>query len=115
MAGAGTCTACKAPIVSVFTVGGKLLELDPEPSADGNIIATKVLGQPRARVLTGNELPAQEPAWTPHLRTCPNSPDARRRQAASKPRCTACRLPMDPDLARLEDWTTHPACDRSAR
>jgi hypothetical protein len=95
-----------------MTVGGKRMPLDPDPSPEGTVVPVTdpTLGD-RARVLTGTELPAQEPAWVAHWATCPDSAQYRRRQTALAPRCKVCEGPMDAQLARLERWTTHPSCD----
>lgn len=103
------CTGCSAPIRWVLTVGGKRMPLDPDPHPDGNVIRVEHDGLIRARVLTGDELPAQEPAWRAHWVTCPASADFKRRKGATTPRCVECRQPLDPVLARLGDrW--HPCC-----
>lgn len=35
----------------------------------------------------------------------------RRRRETAVPRCAVCEMLMDPELARLEQWDCHPACD----
>jgi len=103
---------CTALIRWVITLANARMPLEPDPHPDGNVIRVRLEdGSIRARVLTGNELPAQQTAWMPHWRNCPDSPEFRKRKARTGPRCKACEQPMDPDLARLERWTTHPACD----
>jgi hypothetical protein len=90
------------------------MPLNPDPHPAGTVILTTVDGHTRARVLTGNELPAQETAWRPHWATCPKAPEykaARQRRHSQGPLCAVCRQPMDPALARLEHWATHPSCD----
>jgi hypothetical protein len=47
-------------ILRLFTVTGRLVELEPEPSADGTRIIEIDLGRIRARTLTGPELPAPD-------------------------------------------------------
>jgi hypothetical protein len=93
-----TCAACHVPVRWVITTGGRRLPLDPKPVPDGNIQPVTIDGQHRARVLTGDELPAQGPAWQPHFRSCPSAPEYRRRAALAVKRCGDCRLPMDPWL-----------------
>lgn len=106
-----TCSNCGAVVVWVITELGRRIELDPDPVDDGTIVPVELDGHIRARVLTSDQLPAEEPAWQRHSNTCPESPQARARRARLAPRCTVCLNPMDPALARLEGWTTHPACD----
>lgn len=103
---------CTARIRWVITLAGARMPLEPQPDPDGNVIAVRLEdGSIRARVLTGAELPAQQTAWMPHWRNCPDSPEYRRRKTRTGPKCKACGGPMDPDLARTERWTTHPSCD----
>jgi hypothetical protein len=113
--GESVCAACGARIRWVMTEHGRRIPLDPDPHEDGTVVAvTTPDGKPRARVLTGDALPAQEPAWRPHWVTCPAAPEHRARKRRSRshgPLCAVCRAPMDPDLARLEGWATHPSCD----
>lgn len=93
---------CGAPVRWILTVGGRRMPLDLEPSLDGNIVPhTMPDGTVRGRVLTGDELPALDPCWVPHTRTCPDSGDFRRRQAATTPKCRAgCGIPLDPWLVK---------------
>lgn len=107
-----TCTGCGAAIRWVITDGGRRMPLDPDPVPDGNVVPAVIDGQRRARVLTGEQMPADGPAWQAHFRTCPAAPQFRRRPAG--PRCAVCHNPMNPDLADLEQWTTHPCCDPAA-
>jgi hypothetical protein len=109
-----TCDGCLAPIRWVITVAGRRMPLDPDPQPDGNVVPVDVEGRMLARVLTGDELPAQEPAWVPHHRTCPKAADYRHPKTPKGPRCESCYLPMDPQLARVEQWREHPACDTPA-
>lgn len=100
-----TCTSCGAPVRWVVTVTGRRIALDPDPHPGGNVIPTVEGGKPRARVLTGAEMPAQTVAWRQHAATCP-------RTRTDRALCTACRSPLDPALAAAEPWhTTHPTCD----
>jgi hypothetical protein len=105
------CGDCGHPTRWVITELGRRVELDPEPVPGGNVVRVLVDGHIRARVLGGGQLPAEEPAWRRHAATCTASPEHGKRQARLEPRCRVCLLPMDPDLTRLEQWTTHPACD----
>lgn len=103
---------CGAPIRFVQTELGRRLPIDPQPHPDGTVIAIKQPdGTTVARVLSGDQLPAQQTAWRPHWATCPASPQFRKRKARIARRCRVCGKPMDPDLALRERWTTHPACD----
>lgn len=111
-----TCSDCGQRVRWVITASeGRRIALNPHPAPDGNIIPTvDAAGRVRARILTGDQMPPQEPAWTRHTHTCTESPAARQRRARAAPRCRACHCPMDPDLARLEKWTEHPCCDTTA-
>lgn len=109
-----TCPHCGAPVRWVTTEAGATLGIDPDPHPQGTVTHRLVDGRPRAHVLTGPELPAQEQAWRPHRATCPNTPENRARQARARPRCTVCDLPRDPALADTEPHTTHPTCDPHA-
>lgn len=112
MADTATCSDCGGPVLRVITEGGRILELDADPHPDGNVVPVTADGRPVARVLTGDQLPAQEPAWQRHTTTCPESPDARRRRARQAPRCRVCTGPLDQALAAAEPHhDTHPACD----
>ena len=103
---------CRKPVRWVLTLGDKRMPIDPDPHPDGNVIRIRLEdGSIRARVLGGTELPAQGEAWMPHWRTCPDSPEFRTRKTRTGPKCKACDGPMDPELARAERWTMHPACD----
>lgn len=110
-----TCTACGAPLVWVVTVGGRRMPLDPDPHPAGNVVRVAGRTGPRARVLTGGEMPAQETAWRAHFTTCPNASEFRRRKAAAAPRCTTCGDPMNAELTRRTGWTEHPACPPPTR
>lgn len=106
-----TCTGCGKPVRWVITEGGRRMPLDPDPVPEGNVVPVMVDGHRRARVLTGDELPYEGEAWQTHFRSCRAAPEFRKRQARLAPRCRVCSGVMDADLARLEQWTTHPACD----
>lgn len=108
---------CGRLIRWVLTEGQKRIPLDPDPTSDGNVVLVHLPdGRIRARVLAGHQLPAQQTAYRPHWATCPASTHFKARKARTTPLCVACRGPMDPELARLERWTTHPCCDpREAR
>jgi hypothetical protein len=80
------------------------MPLDVDPSPDGNVVLEQVAGSVRARVLTGDELPAQGDSYVPHHRTCPAAADFRRRKHVTTARCQVCRDPLDPTLARRGGW-----------
>jgi hypothetical protein len=112
---ADTCSDCGRPVLVVVSEQGRRLELDPDPVDGGNIVPFDVDGRPLARVLAGDQLPAQEPAWQRHAATCPESADARRRRARLAPRCRVCTGLLDQALAAAEPHHgTHPACDDRA-
>ena len=114
MSGMSVCNGdgCGATIRWVVTEGGRRMPINPDPHPDGTIVAIdRPDGTTVARVLSGAQLPAQQQAWQPHWQTCPASPQFRKRQARTLPKCKACGMAMDPTLARRENWTTHPSCD----
>lgn len=98
---ADTCSACDTPVVNAVTLGGLVRQLIPDP-AGNHIIETLPDGARRARVLMGTEMPATVPAYRMH--ECPAV-------TPPGPPCNVCGLPMDRELARLERWDCHPACD----
>lgn len=105
-----TCAGCGAPIRWVITLGDKRMPIDPEPHEDGNVVPRKLSdGRIRAQVLTGENLPAQEPAYRSHFVTCPKAPDFRRRKSLATKRCRGCGHPLDATLAAAGD-TYHPSC-----
>lgn len=95
---------CGARIRWALTVGGKRIPLDPDPSPGGNVVRVDQDGQHRVRVLTGDELPAQQEAWVPHHRTCPAAADFRRRKRITTARCQVCRDALDVTLAARGGW-----------
>ena len=111
--GLSTCTApaCARPIRWAWTLEGRRLPLDPEPHPDGTVVHVDTPVGPRAKVLTGDELPAQQTAWRAHFTTCPASPQFKAREWRTAPKCAVCAEPMNATLARREGWTTHPSCD----
>lgn len=105
-----TCAGCGAPIRWVITMGEKRMPIDPETHEDGNVVPrTLPDGRVRAQVLTGERLPAQEPAYRSHFVTCPKAPDFRRRKSLATKRCHGCSHPLDAALAAAGD-TYHPTC-----
>lgn len=102
------CRSCGEPIRWFLTITGRRIPIDPTPHPAGTVIRiTDENGRVRARVLTGNELPAQETAWRDHRATCT--------RIRAGPRCTRCQGLLDPDVAEAEPWhTTHPTCDPGA-
>ena len=104
-----SCTLCGASIRWVTTVGDRRMPLDLEPAEDGNVVPVVVDGKQRARVLTGPELPAQEPAWRSHHSTCPHAADARRRKAITAPRCRYCSGRLH-QLLIDDGIDVHPLC-----
>jgi len=111
------CQSCGTPIRWVVTIGDRRMPLDVELSPAGNVVLVDVPGKGvRARVLTGPELPALEPAHVAHWTTCPNSTEfkrrARIRARAAAPRCQSCGEPLDPVLAARPGWygRVHPGC-----
>jgi len=111
-----TCTGqgCGATIRWVITIAGRRMPINPDPHPDGTIIREVTPEGIRARVLTGDQLPAQQTAWQPHWVTCPDSPQFRDRKARTTPRCRACSGPLDPWLvAQGRPW--HVLCEPPTR
>jgi len=103
-----TCSSCAAPIRWVVTLGDKRMPLDVDPHPDGNVVRVVTDGRVRARVLNGDEMPAQETAWRSHFVTCPHAAEHRRRKTITTPKCRGCAGPLDPVLAWTEVY--HPTC-----
>lgn len=102
--------SCGDPIRYVLTEHGSRLAIEPDPHPDGTVVVHQVGdGRVRARILTGEQLPAQVTAWRRHDAVCPDGRTARRRKAATTPRCRVCRLTLH-QLAVDAGWTTHPLC-----
>ncbi len=68
------CKTCKRPIRWAKSVHGRLLPLDPEPVAGGNLVLDD---QGVARVLRP-EVPYGGPRYTSHFVTCPQAREHRR-------------------------------------
>jgi hypothetical protein len=105
----GTC-ACGQTVRNVFTVGGIVRQLETTPHPDGNHVLEQVLQPltgpgpvPRARVLSGLQMPAPDGAGY-RIHRCPPPP-------RPGPPCSVCGLTMNRELAALEKWATHPCCD----
>lgn len=104
-----TCASCLAPIRWIVTVGDKRMPLDVDPHEDGTVVIVRTReGHVRGRVLTGDQLPAQDTAYRSHFVTCPHAAEHRRRKAIATPKCHGCQGPMDPVLARTDLY--HPTC-----
>ena len=104
--GQGVCDDCHETILRLFTIGGRLIDLDPEPHDDGNRTIVTVAGDIRARTLTGTDLPA--PAGTAHkVHWCPA-------KGPTGPPCAnpRCDLPLPREIGGKPClWTYHPACE----
>ncbi len=98
-----TCVKCGAPIVWAVSTGDKRIPLDPGLHDDGTVVLVDVDGGPRARTLTGVELPALSPAHRDHRRTCPKGTHAARIAYATAPKCPACVQRGEPD-PRMDPW-----------
>jgi len=76
------CRTCKAEIKWAITDAGRLIPLDIEPQADGNIRLAAALvygGTPRAIVIPADrrgELAGE--LYRPHFATCPHAGEHRR-------------------------------------
>lgn len=97
---------CGARVRWYYSTGGKILTLDTDSHEDGNVIIVSHDGRIRARILTGTELPATQPAYRRHR--CPPKPER------PGPVCAGCHGPMDRTLAALERWSYHPCCEPGA-
>lgn len=85
------CPACGADTFIVVSEAGNRIRVEPGRVDDGTIIPVTVDGAHRARVLTGDALPADGGAWRDHRKTCGRSVD---RWA----RCPWCQNLLDPWL-----------------
>jgi len=97
--GQGVCDNCSAAVLRLFTVTGRLVELEPEPSDDGTRIIELDLVRIRVRTLTGPELPAPDGTGR-RLHQCPQ-PVEQGEPCAS----ATCRRPLVPLLDAY-----HPDC-----
>lgn len=93
------CSSCQAPIWWAITVGDRRMPLDVDAHPAGNVVPVLISRDGkelrRVKVLTGDQLPAQVPAWRAHFTTCPNSADHRRRRRILTPKCRFCQQPLD--------------------
>jgi hypothetical protein len=64
----GKCRSCGAVIVWARTVADRLMPLDAEPVADGNIVLVNGMA-----VSTANDDPAGQLHYKSHFATCPQS------------------------------------------
>ena len=104
------CPACGRDTEVVITDGDLRIRVDPGHHPDGIVHIRELTdGRVRARILTGSELPATEPARRDHRRTCPRSQHAVRINHATAPRCGVCRTRMEPWLVE-QGWTDHINC-----
>ena len=104
-----TCPRCGDGVRWVMTVGGRRIALNPQAHPDGTYAPRQTRDGRRYESLTGGQLPAQEPAYRRHDRTCPGSREAARVAAITTPKCLGCSHPLDPVLAAAGD-IYHPTC-----
>lgn len=98
--GQRSCEGCGQPIIRLFTLTLRLVDLDPLPSDDGTRVIVEQDGAIRVRTLTGPDLPAYDmPAHRAHA--CPD-PGDQLGQACASP---TCRRPLVPLLDAY-----HPEC-----
>jgi hypothetical protein len=64
---------CGTRVRWYYSTGGKILTLDTDSHEDGNVVIVSHEGRIRARILTGTELPATQPAYRRHR--CPPKPE----------------------------------------
>jgi hypothetical protein len=94
----GACPDCEQPVIRLFTIHHRLIDLHPVPSDDGTRIIVEVDGWIRVRTLAGPDLPA--PAGQGHrVHRCP---DVEQGEACASP---VCRRPPVPLLDAY-----HPDC-----
>ena len=104
--------ACGEVVLWVLTHGGHRRAVNPTPHPSGTVaVETLPDGTIRGRMLPGDELPAQGPAYQLHDRTCPVT--ARGPVA----RCVGCRDALDGVLAALGGWYSrfHACCAPAPR
>jgi len=99
------CRECARPIRWAKTPNGVPMPLDRDPVETGNILLTGTL----AVKVSVHDLPIEGDAYSCHLDTCTRKRTPLALVADRTPRCTVCRLPMDPELAQAGD-DRHPCC-----
>lgn len=118
--GSSLCPLCGWPVLTVRTLAGKKILIDPFPNAEGTVLPVASDEGPRARILAATApRPDDEPLYRQHVSTCPGRtvPAATEPPTAPEPDpgavvvCTSCGRPLDPVLvAREPTHTTHPSC-----
>jgi hypothetical protein len=97
----GACPLCSEPVIRLFTIHLKLVDLDPDPSEDGTRIIVELDGGIRVRTLTGPDLPA--PAGTGYrIHRCPQPPEGERCASVH------CRRPVGVPLLDAHHPECHP-------
>ena len=68
------CKSCGAEVVFAYTPNGKIMPVDKEPCADGNVSLRMDGGDMYAVVLSAaGAASANKPLHSSHFRTCPNA------------------------------------------
>jgi hypothetical protein len=118
--GSSLCPLCGWPVLTVRTLAGKKILIDPFANAEGTVLPVASDEGPRARILPATApRPDDEPLYRQHAATCPG----RTVPAATEPAtpsesdagdvvaCTSCGGPLDQVLAaRDPSYRVHPTC-----
>jgi len=106
---AGQCRWCGQPVRWVRTTRGRLMPIDPLPTAAGNV-RLRPSGSVVLAFVSGNQdLPLEQPAYRAHAATCPRAHRVAAPPKDPVPHCRVCGLVMDAQLYASGE-RTHPTC-----
>lgn len=118
--GSSLCPLCGWPVLTVRTLAGKKILIDPFANAEGTVLPVASEEGPRARILPATApRPDDEPLYRQHASTCPGRvvPAATAPSTDSEPGtddvavCASCGKPLDQVLAaRDPSYRVHPTC-----
>lgn len=78
---AAACSSCKAPVLWVTTVAGKMMPVDAEPRTDGNLA---IVGA-ESHAFDMEDAMLGRPRFGSHFATCPDAPAWRKNDATPSP------------------------------